>query len=147
MHGYKHILCALDLGDRSLQVGERAAALQKRFEAKLTLLHVVEEIDVGAGMEVDSPMPMETDSSLVQDMRRRLTSLATQVGVPKAGQVVVVSSSRGRQIKRVATEQGCDLIVVGSHGRHGMSLLFGSSTPNEVLHGATCDVLAVYIER
>jgi universal stress protein A len=32
--------------------------------------------------------------------------------------------------------------VVGSHGRHGLALLLGS-TANDVLHGAPCDVLAV----
>ncbi|MEO1899758.1 MAG: universal stress protein, partial [Methylococcales bacterium] len=35
-----------------------------------------------------------------------------------------------------------DLIVVGSHGRHGLALLLGS-TANGVLHHAVCDVLAV----
>ena len=37
-----------------------------------------------------------------------------------------------------------DLIVVGSHGRHGLALLLGS-TANGVLHGANCDVLAVRV--
>ena len=35
-------------------------------------------------------------------------------------------------------------IVVGSHGRHGLALLLGS-TASGVLHGAKCDVLAVRI--
>jgi len=34
--------------------------------------------------------------------------------------------------------------VVGSHGRHGLALLLGS-TANGVLHGASCDVLAVRV--
>jgi universal stress protein A len=44
----------------------------------------------------------------------------------------------------MAKDQDIDLIVVGSHGRHGLALIFGS-TSNSVLHGATCDVLAVRI--
>jgi universal stress protein A len=39
-----------------------------------------------------------------------------------------------------------DLVVVGSHGRHGLSLLLGS-TANGVLHGAGCDVLAVRVGK
>ena len=39
-----------------------------------------------------------------------------------------------------------DLIVVGSHGRYGLALLMGS-TANGVLHGATCDVLAVRVGK
>ncbi len=48
------------------------------------------------------------------------------------------------EIHRIAEEQGADLIVVGSHGRHGLALLLGS-TANGVLHGASCDVLAVRV--
>jgi universal stress protein A len=45
---------------------------------------------------------------------------------------------------RIAKERGVDLIVVGSHGRHGLQLLLGS-TANGVLHLAECDVLAVRV--
>jgi universal stress protein A len=51
-----------------------------------------------------------------------------------------------QEIHRLAEEQGCDLIVVGSHGRHGLALLLGS-TANDVLHGAPCDVLAVRLKK
>jgi universal stress protein A len=44
----------------------------------------------------------------------------------------------------MAKEEDVDLIIVGSHGRHGLALIFGS-TSNSVLHGAPCDVLAVRI--
>jgi len=37
-------------------------------------------------------------------------------------------------------------IVVGSHGRHGLALLLGS-TANDILHGAPCDVLAVRLKK
>ncbi|WP_313899138.1 universal stress protein [Leclercia adecarboxylata] len=47
---------------------------------------------------------------------------------------------------RLAKKQGCDLIVVGSHGRHGLALLLGS-TANDILHGAPCDVLAVRLKK
>jgi universal stress protein A len=48
------------------------------------------------------------------------------------------------EIHRVAEELEADLIVVGSHGRHGLALLLGS-TANGVLHGAKTDVLAVRV--
>ena len=44
------------------------------------------------------------------------------------------------------TDKRFDLIVVGSHGRHGLALLLGS-TANDVLHGAPCDVLAVRLQK
>jgi universal stress protein A len=147
MAEYQHILYATDLSDYALPVGERVIDVMRRNKAKLTLLHVVQEKDVGAGLEATVPIPGETDSRLVQEMRRRLSDLATQLGVADAEQVVVTSNSRGKQIRHVAEERGVDLIIVGSHGRHGLSLLWHDSTPNTVMHGATCDVLAVYIPR
>ena len=48
------------------------------------------------------------------------------------------------EVHRVAIERNSDLIIVGSHGRHGLALFLGS-TSNGILHGATCDVLAVRV--
>ncbi|MCV6604433.1 MAG: universal stress protein, partial [Porticoccaceae bacterium] len=50
------------------------------------------------------------------------------------------------ELHRYAEENQVDLIVVGSHGRHGLALLLGS-TANGVIHGAGCDVLAVRIRE
>ena len=47
-------------------------------------------------------------------------------------------------IFEVAHKQAVNPIAIGGHGRHGLALLLGS-TANAVLHGATCDVLAVRI--
>jgi universal stress protein A len=49
------------------------------------------------------------------------------------------------EIHGLAEEINANLIVVGSHGRHGLALIFGS-TANGVLHGAGCDVLAVRVK-
>ena len=51
----------------------------------------------------------------------------------------------GHDIVRVADENNVDLIIVGSHGRHGFKRLLGS-TANAVLHHAHCDVLAVRLK-
>ena len=45
-------------------------------------------------------------------------------------------------IINIADQEKVDLIIVGSHGRHGLALLLGS-TANSVLHHAKCDVMAV----
>ena len=55
----------------------------------------------------------------------------------------------GRPIETLleeAEQGGYDLIVVGSHGRHGVKLLLGS-TANGVLHRAKCDVLSIRIRE
>ncbi len=65
--------------------------------------------------------------------------------VDAADQHVVVGMP-DTEIHRFADEHNVDLIVVGSHGRHGFALLLGS-TSTGVLHGAQCDVLAVRVGK
>ncbi|MGB2272178.1 MAG: universal stress protein [Pseudomonadales bacterium] len=49
-------------------------------------------------------------------------------------------------IVEVAERESVDLIILGSHGKHGVALLLGS-TADGVLHHAQCDVLAVRIKK
>ena len=60
---------------------------------------------------------------------------------------VEISGPDGREleIKAQAKEFGADLIVIGSHGRHGLTGMMLGSTANGVLHGSPCDVLTVRV--
>ncbi len=71
---------------------------------------------------------------------RRLTEEAELTDV----KMKVLSSVAKVEIASYAEENNIDLIVIGSHGCHGISLIFGS-TANAVLHRAKCDVLAVRV--
>ena len=71
--------------------------------------------------------------------------MVQQVGAKIAAAIsTVVLGKPEVEIHATAKELGTDLIVVGSHGRHGFALLMGS-TANGVMHGAHCDVLAVRV--
>lgn len=142
MKGYRQILMATDFSEGSPHVGQRALALSQLFGAGLTLLHVVESFPI-----VDSTygpiMPFEIDltEQMVAAARTRMNTLGEQLSVPEDRRLIEVGSPKV-EIVRVAEEQGVDLIVVGSHGRHGVGLLLGS-TASSVIHHAGCDVLAV----
>lgn len=151
MADYNHILFAADLSADTPSIGERAINIAKRFGARLSLLHVIKERDVGAELEAagieatHEPVPHETKletEALAKHRNTELGELAERLGVKDAQKWVIVSNDVADQIHRVANEQGVDLIVVGSHGKHGLALLLGS-TSNAVLHGTPCDVLAV----
>ena len=82
---------------------------------------------------------------LVDHATGRLQELAQKLGFPDAPRWIEVGSPK-REITRVAEEQNVDLIVVGSHGRHGLGALLGA-TADGVVHYAHCDVLAVRIKE
>lgn len=144
MQAYSHILVATDFSDHSASVGQRALDIAGRYGAALTLLHVVESLPI-----VDSTygpvMPFEIDltDQLVEAARQRMLRQGGELGVAEASRLIELGSPK-LEIVRVAQERGVDLIVLGSHGRHGVKLLLGS-TASSVIHHATCDVLAVRI--
>jgi universal stress protein A len=142
---YQHILIAVDLTDECHPVVERALAIAASSGAKAALVHIVEPMAMAFGGDV----PM--DLSLLQQQqfdqaRERLQSFAGRYPQLSAEQRHLAYGQPRQELHRLAEEQGCDLIVVGSHGRHGLALLLGS-TANDVLHGAPCDVLAVRLKK
>ena len=144
MSGYSHILLALDFNQHIHQVAERGAELQRTFGSRLTLIHVVEFVQIDLSNDLVMPQELEMDQELVELAEKRLKQVAEQLDVQDCTCLVSQGSTK-REILRVAEEQDVDLIVIGSHGRAGIQLLLGS-TANAVLHGAPCDVLAVRIK-
>lgn len=142
MRDYTHILVAVDLSAEGAQVLQRARDLAQRYGAALSLIHVIEPLPVDAAGEALLP-PMSIESELHENAERKLRELAEQAGIDHTHRHVVMGYTK-REIIGFAEGNGVDLIVVGSHGRHGLALLLGS-TANAVLHGAPCDVLAVRI--
>lgn len=145
MSNYQHILCAVDLGDDSLLVAARAAELAKLYQAQLSLLHVVEYIPIDLANELVLPQQQEIEQQLVDQATVHLSSLAKTLDVNPLHQAVIQGSTKSGIIE-YAQDQGVDLIVLGRHGRHGISRLLGS-VANAVLHHADCDVLAIRISR
>lgn len=140
---YQHILAGLDLAaDDSRQLAERAQALAQALGARLSLIHVIEPLAFAyAG---DIPVDLgRTQQAMQEHAETRLAELAAAIGQPPGVAKVVVGLTAD-ELRHAAAELGADLIVVGSHGRHGLALLLGN-TAAHVLRGAECDVLAMRI--
>ncbi len=135
---YKHILFATDLSDESDFVISKVRAMRDFTHAKLSLIHVVEPMPgysyAYLGIE-------DIEGQLIEESRTALAKLGNALNVDKKDQFVEVGPTKSK-IQEIAESIGVDLIVCGSHGRHGLSLLLGS-TANAILHGAKCDVLVV----
>src|SRR5512139_3569918 len=140
MSTYRNLLAVVDLGPDSLAVARRARELRETAEARLTLLHVVEFVP--AEPLSDALLPtVQIEAELVERARSRLAALAAELGLPES-RVEVATGNVKAEITRFAREGGHDLIVIGSHERHGLSILV-NLTEDTVLHAAPCDVLAV----
>ncbi len=142
---YRHLLVPLDVSDEARQVLSRARDLAGRYGARLTLLHVVEPVIIDTSYDLMGPLPVEIDEPLLERGRDFLQRLAGEFGLADVEQRVELGPVKAT-ILDLAESEGVDLIVIGTHGRHGVKLILGS-TANAVLHGTPCDVHAVRIRE
>ena len=142
MSQYKKVLVAIDLSDESNQVAQRAQGIADNGDCELHIIHVIEPLSFAYG--VDIPMDFSGLQDEIQNQAtEQLKRFSEQNSIDHDHQHIVLGRPEV-EIHAMAEEIGADLIVVGSHGRYGLALLMGS-TANGVLHGASCDVLAVRV--
>jgi len=142
MADYHRIMLAVDLTEESNRVAERAVRLAQVFDAELHVVHVIEPLSLAYGGDI--PMDLSTVQDQIHDQARsHLAEFAASLDIPAERQHLIFGRPES-EIQRTAESVEADVIVVGSHGRHGLALLLGS-TANGVLHGASCDVLAVRV--
>jgi len=143
MTGYKKILVAVDLSHEARNVVARARELGEYYGATLTLIHVVDPIITTGDYELRPELPLEVEETLLERARGYIGSLARDMGIADAGKVVATGSVK-HVILSHAKQHNCDLIVIGTHGRHGVAVLLGS-TANAIMHGTECDVMCVRV--
>jgi len=144
MKGYKKILVAVELFPKTdAEPLKHAEFLAKEFGASVTLAHAVENIGsysaygIGVGAEVEE--------ILLKSSNKEMKELGEKIGIPEKNRVVRVGPAKYVVLDE-AEKMKADLIIVGSHGRHGIRAILGS-TADGVLHGAKCDVLAVRLKE
>lgn len=146
MTHYTHILVAIDFSDSASIILDKARQIAERNKAQLSLLHIVEYLPpidsayepiLASNWAIDEPQ-------LLSRAENSLQQLCLQHDLKDVKLNVVLGTPK-HEITRFVNEHHCDLIVMGSHGRHGISLLLGS-TANAVLHEMPCDILAVKIK-
>jgi universal stress protein A len=144
MSSYQKILMAVDLSEDSARVAERARSLAADSTAELHVIHVIEPLSFAYGGDI--PMDFSgIQDEIHQQAAQQLRRFGETHGIPEDNQHIVLGRPEV-EIHTRADEISADLIVVGSHGRYGLALLMGS-TANGVLHGASCDVLAVRVGK
>ena len=145
MASYGTILVALDFTPAGEVIAQQAKELAASQNAKLEFVHVVEylpPLDIGYE-PVAAPEWAVDEQVLMENARNNLKTLVTKLGMSDAPQHVELGPPK-HVIVKIAADRGVDLIVIGSHGRHGIGRLLGS-TADGVLHAAPCDVLAIRI--
>jgi len=141
---YNNILVAIDASQESVNIIRKGKALAEANSASLKVVHFVEQpyINYAYGELVAQQYLPSTEEVKAQVMPA-LSAQMEAAGVA-VSQLHIEIGIPSEAVCELALEESADLIVVGSHGRHGLRLLLGS-TANSILHHARCDVLAVRV--
>jgi nucleotide-binding universal stress UspA family protein len=139
MLAFRNILVPTDFSVSSSHVVEVAVDLARTFGAGLTLLHVYEipsYMYMGAWIDVVTPIEQAAQAELdtaLASVRKTLPAARAELrcGVPWT------------QVLDVARESGADLIVMGTHGRTGVSHALLGSVAERVVRSADVPVLTV----
>ncbi len=148
MTGIRRILVPVDFSECSHRALDYAVFVAERFDATVEVLHVWEAPQY-AGMEVVVQMPGDVHQSLAQfvqdqaraELRKMMAPLEAR-GDVRVNEHLETGEPCDVIVRRV-TELGCDLVVVGTHGRRGISHLLMGSVAERVVRRAPCPVLTV----
>jgi len=137
----ERILVPLDFSDCSFDALEYAVVVAQQAKASLMLLHVVEPVSYGLDFSFTN---IGTREQVRSTWMKRLEELTSAL---KAAHVPAESQLRGGlpsdSILDSAQALPCDLIVMGTHGRRGISHVLSGSVAEAVLRKAQCPVLTV----
>jgi nucleotide-binding universal stress UspA family protein len=140
----ERILCPLDFSEFSARAFDYAQSLARRYHAKLYLEHVVESVFSAYPAYINPEVTEQVVLGLRSHAEEQLREF---LNAQKPAEVQIESGVHEGQITdvilRLASERAVDLIVMGTHGRHGLDRWLLGSVTEKVLRKARCPVLAV----
>ena len=139
---YKNVLLVTDLREDSDIVASRAKCMLECTDAKLRVLHVMEETVLTAGYEIVPIIPISNEDEIISGAREKLQQLLARHKIVADDAHVETALSTRRGILDYCEKIKPDLVVIGRHVRTGLASLLGA-TADDILPGVNCDVLVV----
>jgi nucleotide-binding universal stress UspA family protein len=142
----KKILLATDFSENSKWALTYALSFAKKYDAKLYILHVIQQPTYPLGMyaEISFDAMDKFNRNISEATEKEMKNLCeTELGGLKNYESMIVSGTPFLEILRTAKEKEVDLIIVGTHGRTGLDHVLFGSTAEKVVRKAPCPVLSV----
>jgi universal stress protein A len=133
---YKNVLVAVDLNENYQPLLNEAKRLATLLQAKLHCVNVVPSLISSVPYAYDFQKSMESEANKLLAIIQSESQIET----------FVLHGNPQHEICALAKQLDIDLIICGSHGKHGLGLILGS-TANGILHLAHCDVLTLRLNE
>jgi len=143
---FKRILVAVDGSHTADQALEQAIKLVKELQSQLRIVHVVDVVNIMGAEFIDSTEFSGAITKNGQEILNKAEAVARQAEIPVETRLIVIDSLGYRIPEMIAADAetwSADLIVIGTHGRRGLSRLFLGSVAEGVIRVATKQVLLI----
>jgi nucleotide-binding universal stress UspA family protein len=138
---FRRVLLALDESPVAAHAADVGVNLAKALGAELALIYVV---DPGQTVPPESGVPAPDLIALAeQDGKRLLADFRNRSLLQPPALEFIAVGKPATEIVRTAKEWPADVIVIGTHGRHGVERMFLGSVAEAVMRHAPCSVLVV----
>jgi nucleotide-binding universal stress UspA family protein len=137
----ERILVPVDFSDCSLDAVEYGASVARQAKASVELLHVLEPVSYGLDFTLDHAEERERKRDRLSKQLEDLSAALSVAGIPTKSHLR--GGLPGDSILDESRTLPSDLIVMGTHGRRGISHVLSGSVTETVLRRAQCPVLTV----
>ncbi len=136
----KRILIAHDGSKSSEKALKKAFQITEKFKSSLTVLSVIPELYLTELMEMDRIRILDTMAKETREMMKRIKAKSKRV---KSLKTIIKQGDPAEEILKTAEKMKADVIITGSHGRHGAQRFLLGSVSSKIVDHAECDVLVV----
>lgn len=136
----KKILIAHDGSKSSEKALKKAFEVAEKFGSSVTVISVVPELYLTELMEMDRVRILET---LTEEAKKTMDQIRTKTAGFKSLRTIIKQGNPAEEILETAKKIKADLIVTGSHGRHGAQRFLLGSVSSKIVDHAPCAVLVV----
>jgi nucleotide-binding universal stress UspA family protein len=127
----RQVILPMEFSDCSMEAYEYALQIAKWFDAPLTLVHAIEPLSYSLDFTLTHPLQEKTNRNKLEKRLTDFVAVLSEQGL-SAGYELVDKATVDGILETSAVKQA-DLIVMGSHGRKGLSRMILGSTTCQVL--------------
>ena len=143
-----NILVPVDFSDSSNVLAEYAILFGKNFDAKIYIIHVVEDFLKYAKLSIPHISMDKIIEEVYEAAEKELDDFCTKNFEGKVKYESILSKGEAHEeIFKAVKEREIDIIIIGTHGNSGLNKIFFGSTADRVLRGAKCPVITVNIQN
>jgi nucleotide-binding universal stress UspA family protein len=143
MPAIKKILCAVDFSDQSSKVADYAKTMGEALGAKISVLYVAPSLSQYVGFHIPASTIENFVGEIVTGADSTMTAFMDEnfQGVDADGKVV--AGYAAEEILEFAKKEDMDMVIMGTHGRHGIDRILFGSVAEKVVKTCRCPVLTV----